>query len=116
MNTLNGKKIKRNRRHARIRAKVFGTEARPRLSVFKSNRYIYAQIIDDEKGKTLAGASSLSEKKGTMLNKAEKVGAQIAEIAIGKKIKKVVFDRGGFLYAGHIKALAESARKGGLSF
>jgi large subunit ribosomal protein L18 len=116
MKTSQTKKIKRNRRHARVRAKVFGTETRPRLAVFKSNRYIYAQIINDEKGKTLVAASSLKDKKGTMREKAENVGKKIAAHALQKKIKKVVFDRGGFLYAGNIKVLAESARSEGLSF
>lgn len=108
--------MKRTRRHGRIRSTLSGTSDRPRLAVFKSNRYIYAQIIDDEAGKTLVSASSIKETKGTMREKAEKVGETLAKLAVEKKIKKVVFDRGGFLYAGHIAAFAESARKGGLSF
>jgi len=109
-------KNKRDRRHARIRAKVKGTTERPRLAVFRSNRYVYAQIIDDDKGVTLATATSLKDKKGTMREKAEKVGELIAKVAGEKKIKKVVFDRGGFLYTGRVKALADSARKHGLVF
>lgn len=107
---------KRDRRHARIRAKIEGTTKRPRLAVFRSNKYVYAQIIDDGKGVTLASASSLKNKKGTMKEKAEKVGEMIAKAAAEKKIKEVVFDRGGFVYTGRIKVLAESARKHGLSF
>lgn len=110
------KNEKRVRRHKRVRAKVFGTSEHPRLAVFKSNRYIYAQIIDDVKGTTLVSATSLKEKKGTMREKAEKVGEVIAKAATEKKIKSVVFDRGGFLYAGHIKTLADSARSHGLKF
>lgn len=106
----------RARRHARIRSHMSGTSEMPRLSVFKSNRYIYAQVIDDNKGETIVSASSLGEKKGTMIEKAIKVGEAISKLAKEKKVEKVVFDRGGFYFAGHIKALAESARKGGLKF
>src|SRR4051812_28971901 len=106
---------KRDRRHNRIRAKVNGTAEKPRLSVYKSNRYIYAQLIDDDKGTTLAYESS-TEKDGTKLVGAEKVGKRIAEKAKGLKIERVVFDRGGFIYTGKIKALAEAARQGGLKF
>ncbi len=110
------KKEKRVRRQARIRSKIFGTAERPRLSVFKSNRYIYAQIIDDNAGKTLVSVSSILDKKGTMLERSVKVGESVGKSALEKKIKKVVFDRGGFLYAGNIKVLADSARKAGLLF
>lgn len=116
INATETKKIKRTRRHARVRSRVRGSKEVPRLAVFKSNRYIYAQIIDDITSTTLAEASSLKDKKGTMREKAEKVGASIGAVALEKKIKKVVFDRGGFLYTGHIKALADSARKAGLTF
>ncbi len=108
--------VKRNRRHARIRAKVVGSPERPRLSVYKSNRFVYAQLIDDEKGATICEASSLKEKKGTMLEHARKVGESIGKKALQKNVDKVVFDRGGFLYAGHIKAVAEGARSSGLKF
>lgn len=107
---------RRERRHRRIRARVTGTALRPRLSVYKSNTALYAQLIDDEKGVTIATASSLGVKKGTMMEKAKTVGVEIAKAAKGKKIEKAVFDRGGFIYTGQIKALAESAREGGLSF
>lgn len=110
------KKYQRTRRHARIRAKISGTAKRPRLAVFKSNRYIYAELINDDNGTTIASATSKTIKKGTPTEKAKAVGQTIAEKAIEKKIKEVVFDRGGFLYAGHIKVLADGAREGGLSF
>lgn len=103
------KQEKRKRRHRRVRAKIKGTEEKPRLCVFRSNKYIYAQIIDDEKGKTLVSAKA-------ELNKADKVGEDIAKKAIKEKINKVVFDRGGYKYHGRVKALAEAARKGGLKF
>ncbi len=111
----------RERRHSRVRSKVKGTADIPRLAIFRSNRYLYAQIIDDESGKTLVAATSLpkgkvAKKKETMLDGARRVGKEIAGQAIEKKIKKVVFDRGGFLYAGKVKALADAAREGGLSF
>lgn len=105
----------RARRHARIRTRISGTSEIPRLSIFKSNKEIYAQIIDDAKSVTLVGASSL-KMKGSLMQKAEKVGSEIAKLAESKKISKVVFDRGGFLYTGHVKALAEAARKNGLIF
>ncbi len=114
MNT-NIKTLKRDRRHKRIRAKVKGTEEMPRLSVYKSNQYIYAQLLNDDKGVTLAYESS-NEKDGTKLEGAKKVGTRIAEKAKALKISKVVFDRGGFIYTGKIKALADAAREGGLKF
>lgn len=107
---------KRQKRKGRIRSKIFGTNERPRLSVFKSNTNIYAQIIDDEKGITLVALSSKDVKNKKPLEKAKEVGVEIAKSAKTKKINKVVFDRGGFLYTGHIKALAEGARAGGLEF
>lgn len=103
------------RRHRRIRAKVSGTAVRPRLSVFRSNRFISAQLIDDEKAATLASASSVSL-KGSSAEKAKTVGLTIAKKAQEKKIEKAIFDRGGYLYAGAIKALADGAREGGLKF
>ena len=112
----------RQKRKFRIRNKISGTPARPRLSVFRSARHIYAQVIDDETGKTLATASTLSTDLRGMLQEdskmacAEKVGALVAKICIERKVAKVVFDRNGFLYHGRVKALAEAARKAGLSF
>jgi len=106
----------RNRRHRRIRARISGTSETPRLSVFKSNRYISAQLIDDEKNVTLAAAHSRTVKGKTLLEKSALVGKDIAEKAAAKKIKKVVFDRGGFFYTGCVKALADGAREGGLKF
>ena len=110
------KKEKKDRRHAKIRTRVFGDAARPRLAIFKSNRFIYAQIIDDESGKTLAAASSAKAKKGTKSEQSKMVGKEIAEKAKTAKISKVVFDRGGFAYKGRVKNVAEAAREGGLKF
>ncbi|HEY4474240.1 MAG TPA: 50S ribosomal protein L18 [Candidatus Paceibacterota bacterium] len=106
----------RARRHARIRATIYGTAERPRLSVFRSNKYLYAQIIDDEKGVTLASADSKVAKGKGMVADAKIVGAQIAKAAIALGVRKVVFDRGGFGYAGVIRMLADSAREAGLQF
>ncbi|MDO8619832.1 MAG: 50S ribosomal protein L18 [bacterium] len=115
MSTINKKTEKRMRRHRRIRAKVSGTATRPRLSVFRSNRAISAQLIDDEKAVTIAAASSATL-KGRSAEKAQAVGKMIAEQAKAKKVTLAVFDRGGYLYAGAIKALADGAREGGLKF
>ena len=104
------------RRHNRIRAKISGTAAIPRLAVFRSARYITAQLIDDAKGVTLVQASDMKAKKGSKIDRAQVVGKDIASKAKAKKIGKVVFDRGGFLYAGRVKALADAAREGGLQF
>jgi large subunit ribosomal protein L18 len=113
------KKEKRIRRHKRVRAKISGTAKKPRLCVFKSQKHIYGQLIDDDKGKTLAQASDLelkkSEKQGKM-NIALEVGKLIAGKAKDLKIEKVVFDRGGYQFHGKIKSLAEGAREGGLKF
>jgi len=107
----------RQRRHRRIRARVHGSEKRPRLSVFRSNRYISAQLIDDEEGKTILGLSTKDLKaKGTLSEQARLLGGKIAEEAKQKSIVKVVFDRGGYLYTGNVKALADGAREGGLQF
>lgn len=106
----------RNRRHKRIRARVSGTSLMPRLSVFRSNKYISAQIIDDTKGVTLAFAHSKDVKGKTMMERSEAVGVALGEAAKAKKVVKVVFDRGGFIYTGNVKALAEGARKAGLKF
>ncbi len=106
------KNTKRIARHKRIRAKIFGTLKRPRLSVFKSNKYIYAQLIDDENGKTLAASSVLD--KG--IKSAYNLGESLAKKATDKKIKKAVFDRGGYKFHGKILELAKGAREGGLEF
>jgi large subunit ribosomal protein L18 len=100
----------------RVRAGMTGTAARPRLSVFKSSRFIYAQLIDDKTGKTLAAASDVKNKSVAKVPSAHSVGAKIAEAAKLKKIKTVIFDRGGFRYHGRIKAVAEGAREAGLEF
>ncbi|MBI4317122.1 MAG: 50S ribosomal protein L18 [Chloroflexi bacterium] len=113
-------RVARARRHRRVRAKVAGTPERPRLSVFRSHGHIYAQIIDDTTGRTLAAASSLEREAQLKADGASKiraagiVGELVAERARGRGITKVVFDRGGYLYHGRVKALAEGARSGGL--
>ena len=109
----------RERRHRRIRGKVAGTAERPRLAVFRSNKGIFAQLIDDESGRTLGGASWLGLKnsfKGNRIEQATEVGKAVAEAAKNAGIESVVFDRGGYLYHGRVKALAEGAREGGLKF
>jgi large subunit ribosomal protein L18 len=114
--------IVRKRKHVRVRKKVSGTTARPRLNVFRSLTNIYAQIIDDDKGNTLVAASSLDEslkgklKNGSNKEAAKEVGKLIAARAIQEGIDMVVFDRGGYLYHGRVKELAEGAREGGLKF
>ena len=113
--SVTNKQTKRLRRHARIRAKVRGTAARPRLSIFKSNRELYAQLVDDEKSVTLAAASSRGL-TGAMQKKAEEMGKLLAKKAAAKKITQAVFDRGGDRYAGVIALFATSARNAGLSF
>jgi large subunit ribosomal protein L18 len=110
------------KRKFRIRNKISGTPERPRLSVFRSASHIYAQVVDDVAGTTVAAASTLSGdirdavKEVNKIEAAKKVGALIAKICIERKVEKVVFDRNGFLYHGRIKALAEAAREGGLKF
>jgi large subunit ribosomal protein L18 len=116
MKATNKQNEKRARLKAKIRAKVFGTQERPRLSVYRSNKFIYAQIINDDTGKTLASASDVSTTKGTKIERAEKVGTDVAQAATSKGIKAVVFDRNGFKYIGRIKLLADAARKAGLVF
>jgi large subunit ribosomal protein L18 len=112
----------RLKRHRRVRQKVGGTAARPRLSVFRSLNHIYAQVIDDSQGHTLVCASTLdaevngSSKGKSKTGRAELVGTLLAKRAIEKGIKQLSFDRGGFKYHGRVKALAEAARKGGLDF
>ena len=116
MNTSHTKATLRTQRHNRLRHKVTGTADRPRLAVYRSNKAVYAQLIDDVAGKTLAAADSRKETKGTGVEKAATVGATIAKAALAAKIEAVVFDRGGFQYAGIVKAVAEGAREGGLKF
>lgn len=104
------------RRKKRIRSKIMGTKERPRLSLFKSNKYIYAQVINDDEGKTLASFSSFGMKGKSKLEQAKLVGEGIAKEALKVGIKEVVFDRSGYLYAGKIEVLANSARESGLKF
>jgi large subunit ribosomal protein L18 len=111
------RKNKREKRRLSIRSKISGTSQMPRLSVFRSNKYIYGQIVDDQQGVTLVDFSSqkLSSKKdATKIDESFEVGKEIAKIALEKNIKSVVFDRGGYRYHGRVKALAEGAREGGL--
>lgn len=110
-------KDKRKRRHLRVRRKVKGTAERPRLSVFRSHRHIYGQIIDDEKGATLVAASNFDlGEQGSNEEVAQRVGKILAERALKAGVKEVVFDRGSYKYHGRVKALAEGAREGGLEF
>ncbi len=120
---MNNSLLKKNKRYIqrkrRVRAKIFGDSSRPRLSVFRSLRHIYAQIIDDEMGKTLVAASDKSLKVTEKMGKikiAEMVGEDLAKKALSKKIKKVGFDKGASRFHGRVKAVAEGARKGGLDF
>ncbi len=117
MSTLSVREA-RQRRHRRVRGKVFGSAERPRLVVFRSNRGIEAQLIDDLEGKTLAAASWLNLKsfKGSKTEQAAEVGKLLAQNAKKANVETVVFDRGGYLYHGRVKALADAAREGGLKF
>ena len=114
--------IGRERRKLRIRRKISGTVEKPRLTVFRTAKHIYAQVIDDSTGKTLAHVSTLSKDlkgsldEGNKTEAAKKVGALVAKICLSKKIEKVVFDRNGYLYHGRVSALANAAREGGLKF
>lgn len=113
------KEARRQRIRHRVRRKIKGTSERPRLSVYRSNRYIYAQLIDDISGQTLCAASSLEagvSKDGPKADHARRVGQLLAERAREKQVETVVFDRGGYLYHGRVKALADGAREGGLKF
>ncbi len=116
MKKTSSKAMRRERRHARVRAKVTGTEARPRLSVYKSNTQIIAQIIDDESGKTVAAIASRAAKGKTPRERAEEAARALAKSAQAKGVTRVVFDRGGFEYTGAIKAFADAARAAGLEF
>ena len=112
-------RTQRMKRHKRIRGKISGTAERPRLSVFRSEKHIYAQIIDDAAGKTLVSASSVEkgfEGPGSNKEAARKVGKTVAERAVKAGIEEVVFDRGGYIYHGRVQELAEGAREGGLKF
>jgi large subunit ribosomal protein L18 len=112
----NTKVEKRNRLKKKIRAKVVGTDVRPRLSVFRSNNFIYAQLIDDTTGKTIASASDIKDSVGKKAERAARVGKMIAEAGAKVNIKEVVFDRNGFKYIGRVKLLADEARSAGLTF
>jgi large subunit ribosomal protein L18 len=106
----------RTKRHNRLRSKIKGTAERPRLAVFKSNKFVYAQLINDETGTTIASVDSRKNSKGTRAEQATAVGTEIAKQATAKKIDTVVFDRGGFRYQGIVATVAEAARAGGLKF
>ena len=111
--------VQRKKRHKRVRSKISGTPERPRLNVFRSGKHIYVQVIDDENGHTMCSASSLEsafEGSGSNKDGARKVGKMVAERAASKGITTVVFDRGGYIYHGRVKELAEAAREGGLKF
>lgn len=116
MKRANNKSTKIQTRHARIRAKISGTAEMPRLSVYKSNTSVYGQVIDDAKGITLAAYSADKATGKGMVEKSKNAGKEIAKLAIAKGVKKVAFDRGGFIYTGKIKAFADGAREGGLTF
>lgn len=114
---VKSRKTNREKRRLSIRSKIFGTAETPRLSVFRSNKDIYAQIIDDEKANTIAEFSSKKlkrEKNTTKIQKSFEVGKEISKISLDKGIKSVVFDRGGYRYHGRVKAVADGAREGGL--
>jgi large subunit ribosomal protein L18 len=118
MNDKTPKNVARVRKHLRVRAKISGTAEKPRLCVFRSNKHIEAQIIDDTKGVTLVSASSTQLKlaNGSNCEAAAKVGAELAKRALAKGIEVVAFDRGGYLYHGRVAALADAAREGGINF
>jgi len=117
---MNNKSIRRQKIRYNIRKKISGAEQKPRLSVFRSNTGIYAQLIDDVKGVTLASASTkdkgVAAQKGKKVDQSKLVGQEIAKKAVALGVKEIVFDRGGYLYHGRVKALAEGAREGGLKF
>ncbi|MDP9728518.1 50S ribosomal protein L18 [Alicyclobacillus tolerans] len=122
MFTKENRNVSRQKRHLRVRAKVNGTAERPRLNVFRSNKHIYAQVIDDVQGVTLCSASSLDKElreelsNGGNVDAAKKIGELVAKRALAKGIRSVVFDRGGYLYHGRVQALADAAREAGLEF
>ncbi len=113
------KNVTRKKRHARVRSKLAGTESRPRLNVFRSNKHIYAQLIDDSNRITIASASTLDKElniAASNIEAAKKVGELVAKRAVEKGCKQIVFDRGGYLFHGRVKALADAARENGLEF
>jgi|SRR5579875_1526276 len=122
MITKEDRNLARQRRHLRVRKRISGTPERPRLNVFRSNKHIYAQLIDDVQGVTLVSASTVEKdlrelaESGATVEAARKVGTLVAERALAKGMKAVVFDRGGYLYHGRVQALAEAAREAGLEF
>ena len=116
MSKINEKTRNRVKRHKKIRARISGTKDTPRLSLYKSKKRVYAQIIDDNANVTIVSTLTDTKKGKTMVEKAVEAGKEIAKKAIEKKIDKVVFDRGGFLYTGKVKAFADGAREGGLKF
>ena len=116
MKSINAKQEGIARRHKRIRARISGTSARPRFAVYKSNRYLHAQLIDDEAGKTIVAGSTKEMPKEKKTDAAKWLGGELAKRAKEKKISEVVFDRGGFRYIGRVATLAEAAREGGLKF
>jgi len=115
-NAVKAKRSKQEKRSNRVRAKLVATTSRPRLAVYRSNTYIYAQIIDDTKGHTLVSASDLKIKEGTKTERAAKVGETLAELAKKAGIEEVAFDRNGYKYTGRVQALADAARNDGLKF
>ncbi len=115
MNKTQAKQLKHTRRHNRIRARISGTTSRPRLAVYKSNRYVHAQIIDDTLGTTLAFGSTREWKGKTKIEGAQELGRELAKRAKAKGVTTVVFDRGGFRYTGRVAAVADAAREGGLT-
>lgn len=115
-NTTQIKTIRRQRRKQGLRKRLFGTPAQPRLTVFRSQKHIYAQVIDDVTGKTLAAASSTVLDKGSNVESAKKVGADLAAKAMAAGVQAVAFDRNGFQFHGRVKALADAAREAGLKF
>jgi large subunit ribosomal protein L18 len=120
MITKPNKNAVRKKRHKHVRSRVAGTTQRPRLNVFRSSKHIYAQLINDETSSTIVAASSLDKdlqlEKGSDIEAAKKVGEAVAKLAVEKGVTKVVFDRGGYLYHGRVKALADAAREAGLEF
>ncbi|MEI9968707.1 MAG: 50S ribosomal protein L18 [Terracidiphilus sp.] len=116
MITQNKRNAVRQRIHNRIREKLSGTSERPRLNVYRSLNHIYVQVVDDQTGQTLVSASSIKLKSGGNVAAAKETGKAVAEKAVAKGIKQVVFDRGGYLYHGRVKALADAAREAGLEF
>lgn len=110
------KRSQRQRRHKRVRARIFGSKNRPRLSVFRSSQHLHLQLIDDQSGRTLASVNTLKSRGGDKTSQAKAAGSKLAEKALEKGISEVVFDRGGYKYHGRVKAAAESAREKGLKF